>query len=300
VSVSIASAFHGRVREHEPMSAHTSWRIGGPADMFFTPRDLEDLGSFLRALPPDAQLTWVGLGSNLLVRDGGIRGVVIGTHGTFTRLERLSQTRLYCEAGVPCARIARQCARWQLGEAEFFGGIPGTLGGALAMNAGAFGSETWKHVASVDTIDRRGGLHHRLASEYRISYREVQPPAADEWFIAAELELRPRTAADAEAVRILLDRRRQTQPLGERSCGSVFKNPAGDHAARLIEAAGLKGYRVGDAVVSDKHANFILNEGQARARDVEAVIRHVQDTVQRVHGVQLVPEVRIVGVADAS
>jgi len=299
MSAAIASAFHERVREHEPMSAHTSWRIGGPADVFFMPRDVEDLAAFLRALPADVPLTWVGLGSNLLVRDGGIRGVVIGTHGAFTRLERRSQTRVYCEAGVPCARIARQCARWHLGKAEFFGGIPGTLGGALAMNAGAFGSETWRHVVTVETIDRRGGVHQRRADEYRVAYREVQAPAADEWFIAAELELPARTAADSEAMRTLLQRRKQTQPLGERSCGSVFKNPSGDHAARLIEAAGLKGYRVGDAVVSEKHANFILNEGRARARDVEAVIRHVQDTVQRVHGIALIPEVRIVGVADA-
>jgi UDP-N-acetylmuramate dehydrogenase len=300
MSVAIASAFQTRVREHESMSAHTSWRIGGPADAFFTPRDIEDLAAFLRALPADTPLTWVGLGSNLLVRDGGIRGVVVGTHGAFTRLERRSQTRVYCEAGVPCARIARQSARWQLGQAEFFGGIPGTFGGALAMNAGAFGSDTWTHVVSVVTIDRRGNAHQRLASEYRVAYREVLPPAQDEWFVAAELEFRARTAVDSEAVRALLERRKQTQPLGERSCGSVFKNPPGDHAARLIEAAGLKGYRVGDAVVSEKHANFILNDGHAHARDVEAVIRHVQDTVQRVHGISLVPEVRIVGVDDAS
>jgi UDP-N-acetylmuramate dehydrogenase len=296
MSLQIPAPFHSRVRLHEPMSAHTSWRVGGPADVFFTPRDVDDLAAFLRALPLDTPLTWVGFGSNLLVRDGGIRGVVIGTQGAFTRLERHSQTRVYCEAGVPCVRLARQCARWQLGDADFFSGIPGTLGGALAMNAGAFGNETWKQVIGVETIDRRGERHQRRADEYRVGYREVEPPVPDEWFIAAQLELRPRTEAEAGAMRELMARRRQTQPLGERSCGSVFKNPAGDHAARLIEAAGLKDYRVGDAVVSEKHANFIVNEGHASARDIEAVIRHVQDTVQRVHGVQLVPEVRIVGV----
>jgi len=282
-----------RLRHDEPMSRHTSWHVGGPADVFFTPREVEELAAFLRALPAETPVYWVGLGSNLLVRDGGLRGVVVCTHGAFTDLARRSQTRVYCEAGVPCARVARQCIKWNLGQADFFVGIPGT-GGALAMNAGAFGSETWGHVVTVETIDRSGQRRERPAADYRVGYRSVQGPA-EEWFLAAQFELQPRTAAEAGAVRVLAEKRKQTQPLGERSCGSVFKNPPGDHAARLIESAGLKGYRVGDAVVSDKHANFIVNDGSARARDIEAVIQHVQDTVQRLHGVALEPEVRIVG-----
>jgi UDP-N-acetylmuramate dehydrogenase len=295
VNGEVAPEFQLRVRRNEPMSRHTSWRVGGPADIFFTPRDRDDLAAFLRSVPPATPLLWVGLGSNLLVRDGGIRGAVICTHGAFMRLERRAQLRVYCESGVPCARITRQCANWGLGQAEFFAGIPGTLGGALTMNAGAYGGETWRQVASVEVIARDGTCRTRQAGEYQVSYRHVAGPANDEWFLAAELAFVPRDAAAAGVVRELAQRRRQTQPLGEWSCGSVFTNPEGDHAARLIEAAGLKGARIGGAVVADKHANFILNEGHATAADIEELITQVRETVQRVHGVTLVPEVRIVG-----
>jgi UDP-N-acetylmuramate dehydrogenase len=264
--------------------------------VFFNPRDREDLAAFLRAAPPDVPIHWIGLGSNLLVRDGGIRGIVISTHGTLDALARLSETTVRGEAGVACARIARQCIKWGLGPAEFFAGIPGTLGGALAMNAGAFGGETWTHVRAVETMDRRGRTCRREPSEYRVSYREVIAPAADEWFLAAELAFERRPGAHAGEVQKLLEHRKASQPIGEWSCGSVFTNPPGDHAARLIEAAGLKGFRIGDASVSQKHANFIINHGQARAEDLERLIGHVRDTVARVHGIALHPEVRIVGV----
>ncbi|HEY2419129.1 MAG TPA: UDP-N-acetylmuramate dehydrogenase [Steroidobacteraceae bacterium] len=298
----ITPEFMARVRWHESMSTHTSWRAGGQADMFFVPRDIEDLSSFLRALSPDVPVYWVGLGSNLLVRDGGIRGVVVATAGAFTRIERRSQSRVYCQASVPCARIARACVNWGLGQAEFFGGIPGTFGGALAMNAGAFGDETWRHVLSVETIDRRGQRRERTPQDFRIGYRQVEPAetasgraGGQEWFLSAELQFEPRTGEPRNSVRSLTERRRQTQPIGRWSCGSVFKNPPGDHAARLIDAAGLKGYRIGDAVVSEKHANFIINDGHASATELEQLIRHVQHTVQHMHGVALEPEVRIVG-----
>jgi UDP-N-acetylmuramate dehydrogenase len=297
VSGATVADFGARMRRDEPMSKHTSWRVGGPADIFFTPRDRDDLAAFLAWLPRATPLTWVGLGSNLLVRDGGIRGAVVCTHGAFTRLERRSQHLVYCESGVPCARLARMCANWHLGGADFFGGIPGTFGGALAMNAGAYGGETWQYVRSVEAVDRAGRVTRRAAAEYRTGYRHVEAPANDEWFLAAEIELPVRDMAAAGKVRELAQRRRQTQPLGEWSCGSVFTNPPGDHAARLIEAAGLKGARVGGAVVAEKHANFILNEGGATADDIERLIAQVRETVQRVHGVALQPEVRIIGEA---
>jgi UDP-N-acetylmuramate dehydrogenase len=297
VNLALAPGFEPRVRRNEPMSRHTSWRVGGPADIFFTPRDRDDLAAFLRALPAGTPLLWVGLGSNLLVRDGGIRGAVICTHGAFTRLERRAQLRVYCEAGVPCARVTRQCANWGLGQAEFFAGIPGTMGGALAMNAGAYGGETWNFVRAVDVMARDGTCRTRQAGEYQASYRHVAAPANDEWFLAAELEFSVRDPAAANAVRELAQRRKLTQPLGEWSCGSVFTNPPGKSAAQLIESAGLKGFRIGGAVVAEKHANFILNEGGATARDLEELIAHVRDTVQSVHGVELVPEVRMVGEA---
>jgi len=293
--VPVIPDFEPRIRRNELLSRHTSWHVGGPADAWFAPRDVEDLSAFLRALPAGVPVTWVGLGSNLLVRDAGIRGVVICPHGALGKLERLDATHIRAEAGVPCARLGRQAVKWGLGPASFFAGIPGTLGGALAMNAGAWGGETWPRVVEVETIDRAGEVRRRAASEYQVGYRSVVPPAAGEWFVAATLRFEPDPQASTDSIRRLLEQRLASQPIGEWSCGSVFTNPPGDHAARLIESAGLKGHRVGDAMVSPKHANFIVNLGHARAADLEAVIRHVQDTVERVHGVRLRPEVRVLG-----
>jgi UDP-N-acetylmuramate dehydrogenase len=295
VTVAIAPEFTPRARRNEPMSRHTSWHVGGPAEVFFNPRDRSDLAAFLRTIPADVPIFWIGLGSNLLVRDGGMPGVVISTHGTLDRLERLNETTVYAEAGVACARVARQCIKWGLGPAEFFAGIPGTVGGALAMNAGAFGGETWRHVIEVETIDRQGRVHKRQAGEYRVGYRSVMVPVQDEWFLGARFTFEHKPGANEADVRALLTRRKESQPIGEWSCGSVFTNPPQDHAARLIEAAALKGYRIGDASVSQKHANFIINHGEARAADIEQLIEHVQSTVEQVHGVRLHPEVRIVG-----
>lgn len=291
----LETRFADRVRRNESMSRHTSWHVGGPADLYFEPRDRADLAAFLQMVPTALPITWVGLGSNLLVRDGGIRGAVVVTHGALSGLERRADGEVWCEAGVPCARIARQCVRWGLGPAEFFAGIPGTLGGALAMNAGAFGGETWNHVVRVEIIDRSGQIRERSASEYDVTYRHVEAPAAGEAFLAATLRFESRPASSNEAIRDLLVERKAKQPIGEWSCGSVFVNPPGDHAARLIEAAGLKGARRGGAAVSPKHANFIVNEGEATAADLEALIGHVQHTVEQRFGVRLQTEVRMVG-----
>jgi len=280
---------NGTLLRNEPMSKHTSWHAGGPADLYFTPADAADLGEFLRELPPEVPTLWIGLGSNLLVRDGGVRGAVIATHGALNALERIGERRIHADA-----RIARQCIKWALGPAEFFAGIPGTLGGALAMNAGAWGGETWTRVIEVDVLDRRGTRRTRTPADYEIGYRHVRGPK-HEWFIAARMEFDIKPDADETVIRDLLERRRQTQPIGEWSCGSVFTNPPGDHAARLIESAGLKGFRIGDASVSEKHANFIINHGAATAADIEAVILHVQRTVADAYDVRLHPEVRIVG-----
>jgi UDP-N-acetylmuramate dehydrogenase len=295
MTVTIAPEFSPRVKRNELMSRHTSWHVGGPAEVFFNPRDRADLSAFLKSIPQDVPIHWVGLGSNLLVRDGGLKGVVISTLGALERLERLNQTTIYGEAGIACARIAKQCARWSLGPAEFFAGIPGTLGGALAMNAGAFGGETWSHVVEVETVDRQGREHTRASTEYQATYRHVTTPANDEWFIAAKLKFEPKAGTSEAKVRALLERRKATQPIGEWSCGSVFTNPPGDHAARLVEVSGLKGYRVGDASVSEKHANFMINHGHATSDELERLIGHVQETVERLHGVRLNTEVRIVG-----
>ncbi len=293
----LVERFSDRLRINESMARHTSWHVGGPADYFFEPEDRTDLANFLRALPVDVPLIWVGLGSNLLVRDGGIRGAVICLHRALGALERRGPHEVWCEAGVPCARLARQCVRWQLGPAEFFAGIPGTLGGALAMNAGAFGGETWQHVVEVEVMDRQGCERVRAAAEYQSRYRHVTAPANDEGFLAARLRFEPQATAKLDDIRDLLVERKAKQPIGEWSCGSVFTNPPGQHAAQLIEACGLKGLRQGGAVVSEKHANFILNEGEASAADLEQLIARVQATVHARFGIALQTEVRIVGEA---
>ena len=278
----------------EPMSRHTSWRIGGTADVFFRPASVAELTDFLAGLEEGQNILWIGLGSNLLVRDGGVRGVVICTLDLASRIKRLNDGRVYVGSGVPCAALARQCTRWQLGPAAFFAGIPGTVGGALAMNAGAFGGETWDSVESVDTLDRSGQLRTRARSDFLVGYRSVAG-VSGEWFLGATLALSSDPAADMSQLAEMRRRRDRTQPLGVRSCGSVFRNPPGDFAARLIEASGLKGRCVGDAMVSDKHANFIVNRGCATARDVERLIGEIRHRVEADTGVVLELEVRVVG-----
>jgi len=295
VSAASSLGLRGEMRYNEPLADHTSWRVGGPADRFYLPADMDDLVLFLRSLPCDEPVLWLGLGSNLLVRDGGIRGTVICTRNRLRELRRPDHERIYTEVGVPCAHVARFCSEQELTGAEFLAGIPGTMGGALAMNAGAFGGETWPLVVRVLTVDRSGTLRNRSPSDFCVGYRSVKGPE-NEWFLACELQLQAGDAvAGRERIRALLAKRSASQPINLPNCGSVFRNPEGDHAARLIEACGLKGYRIGDACVSEKHANFIINIGAATAADIEALIQFVQSTVEQAYGQRLVPEVRIVG-----
>jgi UDP-N-acetylmuramate dehydrogenase len=291
----MAPGLCGELRLEEPLARHTSWRVGGPARRFYRPADAADLALFLRGLDPEEPLLWLGLGSNLLVGDAGFDGTVIQTQGCFTALERIGERRVRAEAGVSCAKAARFAARAGLAGCEFLAGIPGTMGGALAMNAGAYGGETWQWVGAVSTIDRRGVIRRRAQREFAIGYRNVQAPPG-EWFLDTELQLVPGDPqASLERIRELLERRGRTQPIGLPSCGSVFRNPPGDHAARLIEAAGLKGQRIGGAQVSEKHANFIINTGDATAADIRALIALVQSEVERTSGIRLMPEVHRVG-----
>ena len=291
----------GTLKAGEPMAAHVSWRAGGPAARFYAPADLEDLAGFLAQLPPAEPLLFVGLGSNLLVRDAGFAGTVVLTHAAGRHPQPLGG-RLFAEAGVAAPKVARFAARHDLARAEFLAGIPGTVGGALAMNAGCYGGETWDVVARALTIDRKGRLRERAKEEFEIGDRHCALRGGarlgeDEWFAGAWLEL---PAGDGQAsrarIRELLVRRIAEQPLSLPNAGSVFRNPPGDHAARLIEAAGLKGLARGGARVSDKHANFIVNpERRASAADIEGLIADVRARVAARFGVELVPEVRIVG-----
>ena len=289
-------AAEGKLQLLAPMSRYTSWRVGGPADRLLVPDDLEDLQQRLRELPQGEPVHFIGLGSNLLVRDGGVRGTVVLMHDALTGM-RFEGARVYAEAGVTCAKLAKFAAREHLHGAEFLAGIPGTVGGALAMNAGCHGGETWDMVERAITIDRHGNLHQRSQVDVEVGYRHVALPG-EEWFVAAWFQLQPGAASEAEEkIKALLAKRLATQPLQWPNAGSTFRNPEGDYAARLIEACGLKGYKIGDAQVSEKHANFIVNLGEASAAEIEALMTHVHDTVLREQGVDLQREVKIIGEA---
>ena len=282
----------GRLSYDEPMSRHTHWRVGGPARLYFVPADGADLTDFLGALDPSMAIYYIGLGSNLLVRDEGIEGAVVAFGRGFRELKRSGSQDVEAGAGTPCTALARACSSWGLGPADFFAGIPGTVGGALAMNAGAFGGETWDSVRSVGTLDRSGVARTRSRDEYRPGYRQLEGPAG-ECFLQARFRFEP--ARQTGRIRSLMAERRRRQPLNLPSCGSVFKNPPGGFAGELIEQAGLKGLRQGGAEVSTKHANFIVNHGSATAADIERLILKVRATVQASSGVTLQPEVRILG-----
>ena len=291
-------AIGGRLRLGEPMRRHTSWRVGGPADRFYLPGTLEDLQAFLQHFAT-APITWLGLGSNVLVRDGGLRGTVICLANTLDAITLDASGLVHAGAGAGAVKIAHFAAKAGLAGAEFLAGIPGTLGGCLTMNAGANDGDTWSLVEWAEVLHPDGRVQRLSRSEFQVGYREVQGQGAA-CFIAAGLRLSPE---DSDIVlrrlRAWQERRAATQPLEWPSCGSVFRNPPGDHAARLIEAAELKGLRYGDAEVSTQHANFIINRGAARAEEIEALVANVQREVRNRFGVELQPEMRVIGeVAD--
>ena len=285
----------GEVLTNEPLANYTSWKVGGPAEILYKPKDLQELSMFLQHLPDYTPIYWLGLGSNLLVRDRGLAGVVIATQGKLNNLELLDNNSIKAGAGVACAQMARFSARQSLQGAEFLAGIPGTIGGALALNAGCFGGETWDIVSKVDTMNRRGEIITRTPEEYSIAYRQTISPA-EEWFINGYFNLQTGDKDIAlQNIRELLDRRSSTQPTNIPTCGSVFRNPPGDYSARLIEFCDLKNYQIGGAKVSAKHANFIENTGDATAADIEKLISHVAETVEAKTGIALIREVHIVG-----
>ena len=294
------TGLRGELRCNEPLARHTSWRVGGPADRFYIPADVADLERFLAQVPEDEEVIWLGLGSNLLVRDGGVRGTVVAVKNVLDDINEIGDGVLQAGSGAPCARVARYAVKAGYTGAEFLAGIPGTMGGALAMNAGAFGAETWDIVTEAETINRRGERRLLRRADLEIGYRTVKLPAG-EWFISARLQLaRATDSRGQERIRELLAQRAATQPMGEHSCGSVFRNPRADHAARLIQECGLKGKRIGGARVSEKHANFIINDGKASAADIERLIEFIAETVERQYGISLEKEVRIIGAAKDS
>jgi len=286
--------------KNEPMARHTSWRTGGAARQYVLASSLTALAECVAQLPADEKLLWLGLGSNTLVRDGGFAGTVIATQGVMSHLEVIDESVpgeaiVYVGAGMASAKLARFCSKQGLSGAEFFAGIPGLVGGALAMNAGAFGGETWPLVIAVETMNHKGEIKQRDAAEFQYGYRFVNG-LNNEWFVSATLRLQKnKTHNNMLDIKQLLAKRAASQPTGVASCGSVFKNPETGFAAQLIENCNLKGKRIGGAVVSEKHANFIVNDKNASAADIENLIVFVQQTVKREHGIDLQTEVKIVG-----
>lgn len=284
-----------KLLENEPLARYTSWRVGGNADRVYMPNGLAELTEILTGLDSQDPVYFIGLGSNLLVRDGGVRGTVIIMHQALNEMH-MDGSYLYAEAGVTCAKVARFSAANQKTGGEFFAGIPGTVGGALAMNAGCYGTETWDNVYQVLTINRQGHTFVRNAHEFVTAYRSVAMPMPNEWFLAAWFNLPSGSSEEAtRKIKELLATRLASQPLNYPSGGSTFRNPKGDFAARLIEDCGLKGYQIGGAQISPKHANFIINVGQCSALDIELLIRHAKETVFKKHGITLQQEVKVIG-----
>jgi len=284
----------GSVQPNAPLTRFNTWGLSGHAEYLFQPYDLNDLSMFLSEIDSSIPVTYLGLGSNILIRDGGVAGVVIVTHGCLNNMQYLDQAQLYVEAGIACAKVAKFSVLKNLTGVEFMAGIPGTIGGALAMNAGAFGGQTWEHVSSVKVINRTGEIYDRMPQDYQIGYRTVSVPE-QEYFVAATLQLSEQQPASAVSIKELLQRRSESQPIGKKNCGSVFKNPEHGYAAELIEQCGLKGHVIGGASISDKHANFINNDNQASAEDIEQLINLAQQRVFEKFAVHLEPEVRIIG-----
>ena len=285
----------GTLLMNESMARYNSWRIGGKADRLYIPSSLDDLSAFLQSLDAEEPVNFVGLGSNLLVRDDGVRGTVVVLHNALNRLQ-MEGKLIYADAGVTCAKLARFTAKQAKQGGEFWAGIPGTVGGALSMNAGCHGGETWDSVHRVLTIDLKGTVHERNAKEFVVAYRHVEMPVVNEWYVGAWFNL---AVGDPEVseqkIKTLLAKRLETQPLNLPNAGSTFRNPEGDYAARLVDACGLKGHMIGGAQISEKHANFIVNLGNATAHDIEQLIDLMRDQVKEKFGISLQQEVHVLG-----
>lgn len=285
----------GVLLHDEPMDRHTSWRVGGKAEMFYVPTDKASLVQLMCQLPGNVPVFWFGLGSNLLVRDAGIPGMVVCTFKGMDEIERVDKESVYAQAGVASAKLAKFCARRGLVGAEFLAGIPGSFGGAVAMNAGAFGGDTWSMIERIECLDREGNIAWFEKSEISYQYRYVDLPE-NNWIIGAQIKLKSIKGLDlGRRIRELLKTRGNSQPVQSANAGSVFKNPENDHAARLLEEVGMKGRAIGGAEYSTKHANFIINKGNANASDIEALIELGRKAVKQRFGIELEPEVRIVG-----
>ena len=283
------------VRFDEPMRRHTTLKIGGPADAYAEPASPAEVAALARWCAGRVPITVVGGGSNLLVRDGGVRGVVLGT-GRLRGISYEPPLTVRVESGVSTGKVLSLALKNDLGGVEFLGGVPGSIGGGMIMNAGTYMGELKDVTLFVDSVRLSDGAQIRRANaECGFRYRHSDLPAS-EVVVAAELQLRPRPRAEIEAdVKSLRKRRAEREPKKVSSNGSTFKNPPNEFAGRLIEVAGCKGWREGDAICSPVHANWLVNTGQANASQLLALIARVHAEVVRVHGVDLELEVKIIG-----
>ncbi|MDB4040615.1 UDP-N-acetylmuramate dehydrogenase [Methylophilaceae bacterium] len=272
-----------------------SWKVGGKAEQFLICDNKDTLASYIKTRKIKPPITFIGLGSNLLIRDGGVKGAVVIMHGGLSVINRENEL-IYVEAGVSCSKLAKFAAKEGLNNSAFFAGIPGTIGGSLAMNAGCYGSETWDYVNKVLMINLNGDQIVRSRADFKINYRDVKNYNNDESFLAAWFNFPEGNKEDAEKkIKDLLAHRKNTQPLNWPTAGSTFRNPIDNFAAKLIEDCGLKGYQIGGAKVSEKHANFIINIGNATALDIENIITYIQKIVFEKKNIQLFREIKIIG-----
>jgi len=286
---------YGACRENEPLSAHTTLGVGGPARWFFRPDNQAALCSAMSCIPEEIAVLPLGRGSNLLPPDSGFSGVALDL--SHLNHVEVSGARLRAQCGVRMSRVARLCIEHGLSGLEFMATVPGDIGGGVAMNAGAFGQQVADCLSHIRVVGRDGGVQELPVGQLDMAYRHARLPHAS-LVLSAEFMLQPDNGeAVRKRIRKMRTTRGRTQPLELPNCGSVFKNPPGDHAARLIEAVGLKGHRIGGASISAKHANFIVNEGAASSSDVLALIHLAQQGVQARFGVCLEPEVRMLGEA---
>lgn len=281
----------GELSRQEPMAAHTTMAVGGMASWYFKPYDKHALGKALPLFPHDMPILPLGRGSNLLIPDQGFHGVVIDL-GLIHNIQ-IDETRLTAEAGARMSKIAQNAANHGLSGLEFMATVPGDLGGGIAMNAGAFEQQVSDTCYEVNIIHRDGKEETLSSQQLQMTYRHTKLPSACIVMDASFALTHDEQDTIRQRMRDMRQQRSQTQPLAMPNCGSVFKNPEGQHAAQLIEEAGLKGKRIGDAQISDTHANFIVNHGQASSQDVLALIQLIQQTVWKQFNVQLEPEVRI-------
>ncbi|AWN41320.1 UDP-N-acetylmuramate dehydrogenase [Methylobacterium durans] len=292
-----APKLRGRLLANQPLSDLTWFRVGGPAQVLFTPADDEDLGLLLAALDPGLPVTVIGLGSNLIVRDGGVPGVVVRLGGKAFGSVEIDGESLRVGTAVPDMRLAKSAAEAGLDGLAFFRGIPGSVGGALRMNAGAHGGETTDVLVEARGVDRRGALRVFTHAEMGFAYRHSSAPD-DVIFTSALFRGRPgdRAAIEAEMERVTAARE-AAQPIRERTGGSTFKNPPGGKAWQLVDAAGCRGLTVGGAQVSEMHCNFLINRGGASAADIEGLGEEVRRRVRETSGVELHWEIKRIGIA---